>query len=456
VSRGSRSRPHGRSLLAAAVLLLAAAAAGRAQDTAAVLTIDQALGRAMANQPLIQQAQAAVQAAQARVGQAQSSYYPSLSGTFSYTRVEPDQSFTFNFPPLPAMSFSLLPVDNYDFHLGLSEVIYQFGKRDVQVRLAENGVAAARIGVDQVRTSLLFQTAQLFYSSLYLRAQVSAADSQLENLRQHLAVILVREQTGSATQFEVLSTQVRLATLQGQRTEAENQYRKQRIALLQAVGIDPFSDIELAGEFAQGLQLEDVQSFLADATTRRPELRQALEAEEAAALARQLSAASGYPMLLARGSLGYKNGQLPNIQALSFNWNAGVQLNVPLFQGFLVTRQVEEGEKRLAAARENTSAVRRTVTTQVLQAYTEVFSARQQVVTAGTGLDQARRMVEVAKVQYDIGVITNLEYLDSQTALLSAQMARLSAAYREVLAEYALRQAAGRLPGGVSLPADSR
>jgi outer membrane protein TolC len=52
-------------------------------------------------------------------------------------------------------------------------------------------------------------------------------------------------------------------------------------------------------------------------------------------------------------------------------------------------------------------------------------------------------MVEVAKVQYDIGIITNLEYLDSQTALETASVSRLAAMYKEVLSEYALRQSAG-------------
>ena len=439
------------SILIAAILLLEAGGAAFSQESVfPSLTIDQAMSQAMANQPLIQQAQAAVEAAQARVGQAQSSYYPNLSGIFSYTRVEPDQSFTFNFPPLPAMSFSLLPVDNWDFHLGLNQVIFQFGRRGIQVRLAENGVAAARIGVGQITTSLVFQTAQLFETTLFLREQVRALDAQLDNLRQHLNVTQIREQTGSATQFEVLSTQVRLASLQSQRTEADNQYRKQKIALMQIVGINPSSDIDLVGGFVQGPDPGDVQTFVAEAMEKRAEVRQAVAAEEAADLGRQLSASSGDPTLSARGALGYKNGLLPNIEALTFNWVAGVQLNVPLFQGFLTARQVEEGQQRLRAAKENTAAVKRNLTTQVLQAYQDLLSARQQVVISGTGLDEARRMVDVAKVQYDIGVITNLEYLDSQTALQMAQMTQLAAAYHEVLSEYTLLQAAGELPGRLS------
>ena len=143
--------------VAAALLLLTCGFLAEAQSTTAVvtLTVEQAIARALANQPMIQQAQAAVESARARVGEARSSYYPNLSGTASYTRLEPNQTFTF--PGLG--TFSLAPEDNWDFHLGLNQVITQFGKRDVQVRMAENGVAAARIGVDQARTGIAFQAA---------------------------------------------------------------------------------------------------------------------------------------------------------------------------------------------------------------------------------------------------------------------------------------------------------
>ena len=61
--------------------------------------------------------------------------------------------------------------------------------------------------------------------------------------------------------------------------------------------------------------------------------------------------------------------------------------------------------------------------------------------------ESAKRAVKVAKVQYDIGIISNLEYLDAQTALETAHVSSLTAMYKQVLSEYALRQAAGETLG---------
>ena len=439
----------------AAALLLVSLAAGADAAAGVTLTVEQAVARARTNQPLIQQALAAEEAARARVGEAQSQYYPTVSGTASYTRLS-DESFSIAslLPPslvsqagqyqaLLTAPFSLVPLNNWDFGLGLNQVITQFGKRDVQVKLAESGLAAARIGVDQVTTMISYQAAQVFYTALFLQEQGKALDAQYENLQQHLQVILVREETGSATRLEDLSTQVRMAALQSQRADIESQFQKQKIALRQLTGLAPSTEIALSGTFGPGPAPAEDVSLVESALLKRTDVRQAVEAESAAELNQRLVSKAPWPTVSAHASVGYQTGILPDINTPTFNWVAGVQVSVPIFQGFLLARSQDEARKKLDGARQNTSAVRLNVTTQVLQAAQDVRAARQQVEISAGALEQARQMVEVAKVQYDIGIISNLEYLDAQTGLEMANVSNLAAMYKEVLSEYALLQADG-------------
>ncbi len=454
-------------LLAAALLLLpgtaasAQTAAAAAPSAGAALTVDQAIAKALANQPLIQQAQAAVEAARSRVEEAKSSYYPFVNGTASYNRIS-DQSFSISsvLPPgVPLSAFgvspgtplsallssplSLAPDNNWDFNVGLNQVIYQFGKRGIQVKLAENGLAAARIGVEQIQLSLAFQTVQMFYTVLFLKDQMAALDSQRQNLQEHLAGVQARMQAGSATRYDELSTDARITTLQSQRIEAENMLEKQMIGLRQLLGLDASAPLDLSGDFTPSAAATDEKALVDASMANRPEVRQAAEAESAAELGRRLAAGAGYPTLSAHASIGYKTGILPDINSLALDWVAGVQLNVPIFQGFLVAHQGEEADQKLQAAREGTLAARRTVTTQVLQAIQDLKAAGLQVDSSKAELDQAQQVVEVVKVQYDLGLLTNLEYLDAQAGLERAQLGSLQSQYREVLSEYALRQAAG-------------
>jgi outer membrane protein TolC len=456
-------------LIAATILLaplysLCAQSSGTAETPAATgtgvtLTVDQAVSRAKNNQPLIQQALAAVEGARARIGEAQSQYYPTINGTASYNRLS-DQSFSLasvlglplsalSFNPTPTMEalystpFSFVPENNWDFSLGLNQVITQFGKRDVQVKLAESGLATARIGVDQVTTNITYQTVQVFYTALFLQQQGRALDTQYENLQQHLQVILVREQTGTATRLDDLGTKVRMAALQSQRADVESQCQKQLIALRQLTGLDSSAEIALSGTLEPGWVPPEDGSLVESALVKRPDLRQAVEAENTAELNQRFATMGPMPTVSAHASAGYATGILPDLYTPTFNWVAGVQVSVPIFQGFLWTRSQDEAAKKLEAARKNVAAARLNATTQVLQALEDLRSARQQVQISLGALDQARQMVEVAKVQYEVGVISNLEYLDAQTSLEMADVSNLSAMYKEVLSEYALRQAIG-------------
>ncbi len=146
------------------MLTLAILQAGFGQERSAAasasvsLTLDEAVSRAVSNQPLILKAEAAVAAARAGVGESQSSYFPNVSGSASYTRLGPDQSITF--PGLG--SFSLYQVDNYGFQIGLNQLIFASGARGLQVKLAQSGVDAAQIGVEQVKMNIAYQTVQTF------------------------------------------------------------------------------------------------------------------------------------------------------------------------------------------------------------------------------------------------------------------------------------------------------
>jgi len=436
----------GAAALAGAQAAGAQTANAQAGASSVSLTVEEAVARALANQPSIQQAQSSLEAARARVGEAQSTYWPALSATGSWTHIEPDQSISIVLPGLGSFSL-VVPVDNYDVHLGVSQVITQFGRRVDQVKVAESGVSSARIGVEQAKTAVAYGTAQLFYGVLFLQQQAAALDSQYANLEEHLRVIEVREQTGSASRLEVLSTQVRMAALKGQQTDTRTQLARQLFALSQMIGVPSGTKIELDGALQPGDAAADPDALVAQALERRTEVRQAAEAQRAAELTARLTLDSAFPTLSARGAVGWRNGLEPTPTDMTFNWSAGVNLNVPLFQGFLAARSLEEMKSRVDAARAAAQAARLSVTTQVVQAWQDRQGARDQVAITANALDQARQMVDVAKVQYDIGVITNLEYLDAQTALETASLTNLGARYREVLSEYALRQATGEALG---------
>jgi outer membrane protein TolC len=58
---------------------------------------------------------------------------------------------------------------------------------------------------------------------------------------------------------------------------------------------------------------------------------------------------------------------------------------------------------------------------------------------------QAKQAVEIAASKYESGVITNLDLIDSETALTQAELMHLEALHHYVLSRYALEKAVGGL-----------
>jgi len=341
------------------------------------------------------------------------------------------------------VTFSLAPEDNFDFHVGLNQVVYEFGQRGLQVKLAQSGVEAAQIGMEQIRSSLAYQTAQSFYTVLLLAQEVAALDEQLADLSEHLAAIQKKEQTGSATIYDVLSTEVRVAAMRNQRIEAENSFKRQLIALKALVGVEPGQPLTLSGSLEPAPIAGAPQELLSQAFTQRAELAQANETVKSAELSVKLAKRGGLPSLSAYAQAGFKTGLLPSVNQLTFNWNAGAAVNVPIFAGLQRVKSIEQAQAKLAAAQSALDSERQTVTTQVLQAYQDRQASQDQAGNSLVQLSQAEQMLKVAKVQYDLGTVTNLDYLDSQSSLEQARLERLTALYHEVIADYVLKAAIG-------------
>jgi outer membrane protein len=96
------------------------------------LTLEDAVRLTLVKQPLLQQALEQVNAADAKIKQQDSYYYPQIDGNLTYVRIGPIPSLGFG-----GMNFSLAPANNYDAHISASQLLYDFGRRDALLDLTK-------------------------------------------------------------------------------------------------------------------------------------------------------------------------------------------------------------------------------------------------------------------------------------------------------------------------------
>jgi outer membrane protein TolC len=371
--------------------------------------------------------------------QSRSGYYPTIDASLSYTRIGPVPELSF-----PGFGqFKLYPEDNYDEHLSLRQTIYDFGKTDAAVELGRSGVESASDNLALVRTNLSFQTIQSFYAILFLRRSIEVQDQQIRALREHLLATQQKNETGSATDFDVLTTKVRIAAAVNKGIDLMNDLEKQTAAFRRLLDLPPGSVIRIRGDFDAPPVTLTADSLIALAESRRMEIKQSHDAELTAELQARFASLRDRPVLRANLAYGAKNGYIPNLDVQRGNWVLGVQASIPIFDGFLTSNAEREASANRRATEARRRDVERLVVTEVQQAISDAQTASDKIETSKVQVEQAKQALDIATISYESGVITNLEVIDAEAALAQARLSHLQSLYLYVMSRYALERAVG-------------
>jgi outer membrane protein len=409
-----------------------------AQDFKDSLSVKDAIALTLKNYPLIKQATVSINVAEARIKEQQSSLYPVIDAEASYTRIGPIPSIVFG-PEL----FELAPANNYDAHVSVYHTLYDFGRRDALVNLTRSYKKSAIDNVDFVKSNLAFQAVQTFYSILLLQRSIAVKDTDIANLKDHLAFTQRKFETGSATDFDVLTTNVRISNAENQKMDLENALKKQIIFLKKLTGIPYDSTANLSGSFYLNSINIDKDSLIAIALQQRPELILALDSENSARMQQNVAGLGNMPSLNIMLSYGLKNGYMPNLDVLRGNWVASAGISVPVFNGFRTSANEEEADANLKVSEENTSRVKKDITSEVQEAVEDLQIKVAKVATTKIQVNYAEESLQRANIQYRNGVATNLDLLDAENSLSQARLQYLRAVYDVIISNYNLKRSVG-------------
>jgi outer membrane protein TolC len=149
------------------------------------------------------------------------------------------------------------------------------------------------------------------------------------------------------------------------------------------------------------------------------------------------------PSLAADFGYGFKNGYEPNIYVLRGNWFLGVNLEVPIFNGFLTKNKIAEADANISVLDRRVEQVKESISTELYQSLSDYNSNLKKINSTNTQIEFANKYLERANLQYARGAGTNLEVLDAQTALTQARLLNVQAIYKSIVSYYSVKKAAG-------------
>ncbi len=295
-------------------------------------------------------------------------------------------------------------------------------------REVEGADASVEQSADARRDALLSVVAEVARDYVQLRGtqeELRIAAENIKTAKESLDLTQARYRGGLTTELDVANAAAQLATNQANVPQLEQQRDQEINALSFLLGEGPQA---LRAELITPASVPPVPPTVpvglpSELARRRPDIREAEDQLHAATADIGVAVADFYPKVTLDGSVG--------LQALRFkdlgNWGAhqygiGPSISVPIFEGGRLRATLE-----LRKTQQQEAALNYQQT--VLQAWHDVdnamtaYAAEQRRRDAlAVSVDQNRNALNLSRERYRQGVADFLNVLDSERALLSAQL----------------------------------
>jgi len=403
------------------------------------LSLNAIIKEVVQNHPMVKKAMEDLNTSDAKIGIAQSAYLPNIDFATAYSRMGPISEIT-----LPDVgTFSLMPKDNYSATINVTQTIYDFGKTEKNVLLEKQGKELNRQSVEQVRQKLSQAVIGNYFTLIYLQEAIKIKDEQLSVLNEHLRFIQKKQETGSATQYEILTTQVRISSIENQKTDLETAHQVQVCQLNTLLGKPATTPQLVKNELNPGPSSLQGDSLIFSAMQNRDEMKLAHEKAKLADMRYSITTSQNNPVFNGFLSGGYKNGYIPYLYDPRANFLAGVSLKIPLFDGKRKQYNLVQARSAIQINDQETEIARRSIVNEVVESEANLKASQKKVDQSVLQLLQATEAYNLGKVRFESGVITNLELLDGSTTVSESRLMLLKAKIEHTVNLYKLKSAIG-------------
>jgi outer membrane protein len=319
-------------------------------------------------------------------------------------------------------------------------------QNQVQYTQSKEQVRIADLQFKLAEQDLILRVAQAYFDVLQSQDTIAFIDAQKAAITEQLASAKRNFEVGTATITDTHEAQARYDLAVAQEIAEQNTLNIRRRALERLIG----KPAEALDTPVDPLQLKDASGSIDDWAARAAKGNLQAEIQRIAmSIADQeveRNRAGHYPTLDAVAGYAINNNQTIGPTQISTRVaSIGLQLNVPIYQGGLVSSRVREAVANQEKARQDAEAAAREASLQARQDWLNVSSGAARVRALEQALVSSNAQLDSTKLGLEVGVRTNLDVLNAEQQVFSARRDLASARYAYLLAGLSLKAAAGIL-----------
>ena len=324
----------------------------------------------------------------------------------------------------------------------LSQLLTDFGRTVNLVSSSKLLEKAQNSNTLATAEDIVLATDQAFYNALQAQALLKVAQQTVTTRQSVENQINTLTENKLRSNLDLSFAQVNLSQAKLLQLDAQNNVESTIAALTAVLGLDKRVQLELSDEDSQPPSPPlDVDALINTALQQRPDLQALNYDQQAAEKFRRAQRDQLFPTLSALGMAGGTpvrpdcfGGCFPNYFISSWYGAIGVNMTVPIFNGFLFTAEASEAKYRAQAAAENTRDLRDQVVRDVRTAWLTTNTAFQRVTVSAELAKQADLSLSLAQQRYQLGLGSIVELSQGQLQQTDAAIGYVNAQYQYRLA----------------------
>ncbi|HOK23719.1 MAG TPA: TolC family protein [Candidatus Hydrothermia bacterium] len=391
------------------------------------LSQKEAIEIGLENSPLLLASQAQVQSAEAKKYSARSVFFPQVKLDANYRRVSLVQEMkSFQIDSLVMTgSGAFIPVghtitipfgqnDNYSLNLGVSQAIFSWGSllRSYQMALIN---LQDNILTDSLnRESFVVQVKQLYTYALILREFVDLSLKVDEELKEHYETTKRKYDLGAATEIELLQAESKYKNNRIQVLEAERSYRETIDMLKLILNMKENTEVVLTDSlFLDSAYVSGLMESMLDVENRY-DIKSLKNKQKLLDLNMKIYSASNLPSLfysfnyMMQKPFGFEN-------IWKDYWALTIGVSFPIFDGLKSNYQVRDVQYQKKALEYTLAFQQSSSYVEHKKALRNLEDAMMKYETQRDNLRVAEALFNTVKKQYEMGLATQLDYIDAET-----------------------------------------
>ncbi len=285
------------------------------------------------------------------------------------------------------------------------------------------------------------------YADVLRQRRLVGALQQTRKLSERRVEIAeTRLDAGTGTRVDLNLARVELNRDRSAVSEQEIALVEAKTQLNRTLGRDADEAFRVEGEIevAEGIDYADTRETALNENRRLQVQRQEVDVSESEIEEVQAERWPNVNLSLGYNYTGFHSGIVPDFETQP-GLEYGVNVRIPLFQGFNVNRRIDNAQSRRTISEREVLSEKTRIRAELRDAFEAYERHLERIELARKSVDLAEDNAEIGLTELRAGRITQVELRQVQLNLLDARTRLINARYDAKVAELRLRRLAGRL-----------